>query len=117
MRLIEELSKNFRVISSPVAEAEQAAPADSGPGLGLAQTSTRPNIFGGMDTMRDGILVLSSRPNIFGGVEKTHDGQLVSSSHPNIFGGYDTSHYQGHGTGADNSALSDILGITEDSEN
>jgi hypothetical protein len=51
-------------------EPEPFQPSD-GNVHGLGLTSTRPNIFGGLDEYRDGILVATSRPNIFGGLDKS----------------------------------------------
>lgn len=93
MKLIEELARKpkQRAAAPTAHEGEQAAgPAT---GMGFAQTSSRPNVFGGMDEYRDGKLVSSSRPNVFGGFDKTRfslhgdgEGDEVGSALADILG-------------------------------
>ena len=97
LRLIQELARRPPLGRTPDAEPHQDAGMASG--MGFTHTSTQPNIFGGHDEYRGGVLVSSSQPNIFGGFDKT-----VFS-----LNGHGDQHAHAHG----DSALSDIIGYHE----
>lgn len=80
MRLIEELARRPKRSAAAIAEAE-LHDASAGGGIGFTQTSTRPNIFGGSDEYRNGVLVSSSRPNIFGGFDRNVIGLHGGDAH------------------------------------
>jgi len=95
MKLIKELAKRPNQANGILADSEANSTTEGGPGLGMTQISTHPNIFGGHDAYQNGV--------------------LVSTSHPNIFGGFDKTIYSLHGHGDagnfghEGSALDDIL--------
>lgn len=96
MKLIKELARRPKRSAAAVADAESHEGAGSGNGMGFTQTSAMPNIFGGQDEFRNGVLVSRSRPNIFGGFDK------------NVFSFHGSS--DGHALEHVESALADILG-------
>lgn len=96
MKLIQELARRPKRSAGAVADAELHEGGGSGSGMGFTQTSTMPNIFGGRDEYRNGVLVSQSRPNIFGGFDK------------NVFSLHGTG--DGHALEHVESALADILG-------
>lgn len=122
MKLIQELARRRKRSAAALAEADPHDGGSSGSGMGFAQTSTMPNILGGRDEYRNGVLVSQSQHNILGGFDTYRNGTLISQSRPNIFGGFDKNVFSLHGSGDVHalehveSALSDILGYHGSSE-
>lgn len=70
MKLLEELGRRSGGADKVSADFDAGGDAKGGLGVGLCQTRTMPNIFGGYDEYRNGTRISSSHPNIFGGFDK-----------------------------------------------